>query len=373
MDLWTYGVCDWSDGEEEDLQDTERLLRQHSGCAGPWRLFLSPVEGRGLAAQRAQSAGDLLLRDPPLVLAPLRAGRAPRGVPTAAGVGRARLRWSVCACAAAGRAVAGLGSPALPRPAGGGAPAGGEALRPPAPAPRLGGDGFGNRAAQRANAEPAALHAARVRSDGRERVRGERGRARPVPAVGHDEQRVLAQHDARLRREPRHGGARRCRHPGGPRADQLVHAAAVGHAGATAAPAAHQALPLSLRALHGPPELSGDQLSWKEAACGELLALLRQLRAGRTRLTGLLLLELSCTLEEKLRRQQGEADAALQAQMESYLRDAASVFAGDVTAPPELWRCVAAVGRKLNANEWSSCPLEAPPDGQAAVMSNCCT
>ncbi|XP_049964307.1 SET domain-containing protein SmydA-8-like [Schistocerca serialis cubense] len=120
-------------------------------------------------------------------------------------------------------------------------------------------------------------------------------------------------------------------------------------------------------------ELSDDQLSWKEAACGELLALLRQLRAGRTRLTGLLMLELSCTLEEKLRRQQGEADAALHAQMESYLRDAASVFAGDVTAPPELWRCVAAIGRNLPANEWSSCPLEAPPDGQAAVMSNCCT
>ncbi|XP_049962973.1 SET domain-containing protein SmydA-8-like [Schistocerca serialis cubense] len=61
---------------EERLAETERLLRRHSGCSGPWRLSRSPLGGRGLVAARALSAGELVLRDPPLVLAP-RAASAP--------------------------------------------------------------------------------------------------------------------------------------------------------------------------------------------------------------------------------------------------------------------------------------------------------
>ncbi|XP_049788160.1 SET domain-containing protein SmydA-8-like [Schistocerca cancellata] len=61
---------------EERLAETERLLRRHSGCSGPWRLSRSPLGGRGLVAARALSAGELVLRDPALVLAP-RAASAP--------------------------------------------------------------------------------------------------------------------------------------------------------------------------------------------------------------------------------------------------------------------------------------------------------
>lgn len=58
------------------VEETEALLRRHAGCGGPWRLGRSALAGRGLVAARDIGAGELVLRDPPLVLAP-RAASAP--------------------------------------------------------------------------------------------------------------------------------------------------------------------------------------------------------------------------------------------------------------------------------------------------------
>lgn len=56
----------------------ERLFREYSGCRGPWRIAPSPWGGRGLFTTRALRAGETVLRDPALVLAPRGGGAAPQ-------------------------------------------------------------------------------------------------------------------------------------------------------------------------------------------------------------------------------------------------------------------------------------------------------
>ncbi|KAK4880094.1 hypothetical protein RN001_008240 [Aquatica leii] len=80
-------------------------------------------------------------------------------------------------------------------------------------------------------------------------------------------------------------------------------------------------------------DLSTDLLNEKEKICRELLNLLETLRAGRSKMRGLLLYELQCCLREKQRRKSDKLE------MKTLVQEAQEILKDDVHAPPEFKSC----------------------------------